>query len=127
MGMADKKTTAIVSGSNGGKMIPEAVPVADELERARDIARRYRCEFIDLSDFQLHHDLFEKIPVHLMFRYKFVPLEETADGRLAEPHEFAGMGEGAGVGRGLENAQLVPIHCFPPAKRRASRRLPSLE
>src|ERR1700722_17446789 len=83
MGMADKKTTAIVSGSNGGKMIPEAVPVADELERARDIARRYRCEFIDLSDFQLHHDLFEKIPVHLMFRYKFVPLEETADGRLA--------------------------------------------
>src|ERR1700722_11143002 len=83
MGMADKKTTAIVSGSNGGKMIPEAVPVADELERARDIARRYRCEFIDLSDFQLRHDLFEKITVHLMFRYILVPLEETADGRLA--------------------------------------------
>src|ERR1700737_4137705 len=56
---------------------------AAEAERARDIARRYRCEFIDLTDFQLHHDLFEKIPVHLMFRYKFVPLEETADGRLA--------------------------------------------
>jgi len=55
----------------------------DELERARDIARRYRCEFVDLSDFQLHHDLFEKIPVHLMFRYNFVPLDETADGRLA--------------------------------------------
>jgi len=53
------------------------------VERARDIARRYRCEFVDLSDFQLHHDLFEKIPVHLMFRYKFVPLDETPDGRLA--------------------------------------------
>jgi len=25
-----------------------------------DIARRYRCEFVDLSDFQLHHDLFER-------------------------------------------------------------------
>jgi len=83
MGMADKKTTVVVSGTNGGKLAPEAAPVADELARARDIARRYRCEFIDLTDFQLHHDLFEKIPVHLMFRYKFVPLDETPDGRLA--------------------------------------------
>jgi type IV pilus assembly protein PilB len=78
--MAEKKTVV----ANGGRLTPEpAATAADELERARDIARRYRCEFIDLSDFQLHHDLFEKIPVHLMFRYNFVPLEETADGRLA--------------------------------------------
>src|ERR1700731_999797 len=82
MGMADKKTV-LVSGGNGGKLVPEPAAVPDELERARDIARRYRCEFVDLSDFQLHHDLFEKIPVHLMFRYNFVPLDETADGRLA--------------------------------------------
>src|SRR6266436_9465520 len=82
MGMADKKT-ALVNGGNGGKLVPQPAPVADELARARDLARRYRCEFIDLSDFQLHHELFEKIPVHLMFRYNFVPLEETADGRLA--------------------------------------------
>src|SRR5258706_18785 len=82
MGMADKKTV-VVGGGNGGKLVPEPAPVPDELERARDIARRYRCEFVDLSDFQLHHDLFEKIPVHLMFRYNFVPLDETADGRLA--------------------------------------------
>jgi type IV pilus assembly protein PilB len=80
--MADKKTV-VVSGANGGKLVPETASVPDELERARDIARRYRCEFVDLSDFQLHHDLFEKIPVHLMFRYKFVPLAETPDGRLA--------------------------------------------
>src|SRR6202035_1539827 len=82
MGMADKKT-ALVNGGNGGKLVPEPAAVPDELERARDIARRYRCEFVDLTDFQLHHDLFEKIPVHLMFRYNFVPLDETADGRLA--------------------------------------------
>src|SRR6202795_1447358 len=82
MGMADKKTV-LVNGGNGGKLVPEPAGVPDELERARDIARRYRCEFVDLSDFQLHHDLFEKIPVHLMFRYNFVPLDETADGRLA--------------------------------------------
>src|ERR1035438_2362662 len=80
MAMADKKTVLV--GGNGGKLIPDPASIPDELERARDIARRYRCEFIDLSDFQLHHDLFEKIPVHLMFRYKFVPLNETEDGRL---------------------------------------------
>jgi type IV pilus assembly protein PilB len=56
---------------------------ASELEHAKDIARRYRCEFIDLHDFQLHHDLFTKIPPRLMFSYNFVPLEETHDGRLA--------------------------------------------
>src|SRR6266481_7813176 len=82
MGMADKKTV-LLNGGNGGKLAPQSAPVTDELARARDVARRYRCEFIDLSDFQLHHELFEKIPVHLMFRYNFVPLEETADGRLA--------------------------------------------
>src|SRR4051795_12260547 len=80
--MAEKKTAVVNGAANGGRSMPEVAPVGDELERARDVARRYRCEFIDLSDFQLHHDLFEKIPVHLMFRYNFVPLEETADGRL---------------------------------------------
>src|SRR5216684_4103212 len=56
---------------------------SSELEHAKDIARRYRCEFVDLHDFQLHHDLFTKIPPRLMFSYNFVPLEETNDGRLA--------------------------------------------
>src|SRR5438128_5963796 len=56
---------------------------ASELERAKDVARRYRCDFIDLHDFQLHHELFTKIPPRLMFSYNFVPLEETRDGRLA--------------------------------------------
>jgi type IV pilus assembly protein PilB len=54
----------------------------DDVDKAKDIARRYRCEFVDLRGFQLQHDLFKKIQVHLMFRYNFVPLEETRDGRL---------------------------------------------
>src|SRR5579864_89504 len=71
---------AVFVGGNGS-----AAPGthSEELERAQDIARRYRCQFVDLHDFQLHHDLFKTIPVHLMFRYNFVPLEETEDGRLA--------------------------------------------
>ena len=81
MATADKKSL-FVGGGNGGPISPTGNPVTD-LERAQDVARRYRCEFIDLTDFELHHELFKKIPVELMFRYNFVPLEETADGRLA--------------------------------------------
>src|SRR6266849_3435663 len=78
--MAEKKSL-FVNGGNGGPVV-SGTP-ADELDRARDIARRYRCEFVDLNNFQLHHDLFKKIPVDLMFHYNFVPLEETSDGKLA--------------------------------------------
>jgi len=78
--MAEKKSL-FVNGGNGETLIPEKP--ANEVDRAQDIARRYRCEFVDLNDFQLQHDLFKKVPVDLMFRYNFVPLEETRDGRLA--------------------------------------------
>jgi type IV pilus assembly protein PilB len=81
MATADKKTV-FVGGGNGGPISPTGNPITD-LERAQDVARRYRCEFIDLTNFELHHELFKKIPVELMFRYNFVPLEETVDGRLA--------------------------------------------
>src|SRR3981081_3399351 len=81
MAMAEKKSL-FVNGGNGAQMVSTGNPVTD-LERAQDVARRYRCEFVDLTDFQLHHELFSKLPVHLMFRYNFVPLEETPDGRLA--------------------------------------------
>jgi hypothetical protein len=77
--MADKKPAVV--GSNGGQVM--TLSHAAELDKAKDVARRYRCEFVDLQNFQLHHDLFRKVPVHLMFRYNFVPLEETEDGRLA--------------------------------------------
>src|SRR5712671_684938 len=80
--MATEKKSLFVNGGNGGQMVSTGNPVTD-LERAQDVARRYRCEFVDLTDFQLHHELFKKIPVELMFRYNFVPLEETGDGRLA--------------------------------------------
>src|SRR5579871_5572472 len=78
--MADKKSL-FVNGGNGERIATETP--ADELSRAQDVARRYRCEYVDLRDFQLHHDLFTKIDPRLMFRYNFVPLEETRDGKLA--------------------------------------------
>ena len=76
-----EKKSVLANGGNGGRVA--SINPVEELEKAKDIARRYRCEFVDLNDFQLHHDLFEKIPVDLMFRYNFVPLEESNDGKLA--------------------------------------------
>jgi type IV pilus assembly protein PilB len=73
--MLDKKSI-FVNGGNGN------VSVADELAQSQDLARRYRCEFVDLKNFHIQHELFRKIKVDLMFRYNFVPLQETQDGRL---------------------------------------------
>ncbi|HEY6253526.1 MAG TPA: GspE/PulE family protein [Candidatus Angelobacter sp.] len=61
-------------GGNGNGLFSE--------QRARDLAERYRCEFIDLRDYRLNADLFKTVPVDLMFRYNFVPLEESEGGIL---------------------------------------------
>ena len=45
-----------------------------EADQARAMAARYRCEYIDLREAGIDHDLFRSIPVDLMFRYNFVPL-----------------------------------------------------
>src|SRR5689334_21025265 len=50
-------------------------------QRTREMAARYRCEFIDLRDYHLDAELFKTVPVDLMFRYNFVPLEDK-DGTL---------------------------------------------
>jgi len=67
---------------NGGTLVNPPATGADEEARARDLANRYRCEFLDLRNTHLQPDLFKKIPVDILFRYSFVPLEER-DGRLA--------------------------------------------
>src|ERR1700739_1143187 len=46
-----------------------------ESEQARAIAARYRCEYVDLREASIDHDLFRSIPVDLMFRYNFVPMQ----------------------------------------------------
>jgi type II secretory ATPase GspE/PulE/Tfp pilus assembly ATPase PilB-like protein len=60
-------------------------------QRAREMATRYRCEFVDLRDHYLDAELFKSVPVDLMFRYNFVPLEEQ-DGvlwiALADPSKL---------------------------------------
>src|SRR5215467_2530232 len=66
--------------------VPLAVPVHelgfDEAEHAQTLARRYHAEFVDLKNFKIQHELFKRVPVDMMFRYNFVPLEQVGS-RLA--------------------------------------------
>src|SRR5579883_3297731 len=62
-----------------------------EAEQARAMAARYRCEYVDLREAAIDHDLFRSIPVDLMFRYNFVPMQAqngTLDIALADPRNL---------------------------------------
>src|SRR5579862_7573576 len=62
-----------------------------EAEQARAIAARYRCEYVDLREASIDHDLFRTIPVDLMFRYNFVPMQAnngTLDIALSDPRNL---------------------------------------
>jgi len=67
-------------------MAPLAIPINEagmgETERAQLLARRYRADFVDLKNFKISHELFKSVPVDMMFRYNFVPLEQM-EGKLA--------------------------------------------
>src|SRR5438067_896766 len=68
--------------------LPDA---AEEAEQAKAIAARYRCEFVDLREASIDHDLFRSIPVDLMFRYNFVPMKSvngTLDVAISDPRNL---------------------------------------
>jgi type IV pilus assembly protein PilB len=84
--------------------IPVAVPYSNEalseVERAQLLARRYHAEFVDLKNFTIGVELFKSVPVDMMFRYNFVPLEQS-EGRLAiavaDPSKLMVIDEIAGL------------------------------
>ena len=84
---------------------PVATPLPNdsltEAERAERLARRYHAEFVDLKHFNIQHELFKSVPVDMMFRYNFVPLEQSTDGRLAiavaDPSRLMVLDEIAGL------------------------------
>jgi type IV pilus assembly protein PilB len=85
----------------------------DDAVKAQDVARRYRCEFVDLRNFQLQHNLLEKVPVKLMYRYNFVPLEEMQDGSLsiaiADPSQLMMIDE---IGLLLNRRVITKVSTF---------------
>jgi type IV pilus assembly protein PilB len=64
---------------------------AGEVDQAKGMAARYRCEFVDLREASIDHDLFRSIPVDLMFRYNFVPMQArngTLEIALSDPRNL---------------------------------------
>src|SRR5437870_6604108 len=73
--------------------IPDPTAEADQ---ARTIAARYRCEFVDLHQSVIDHELFRSIPVDLMFRYNFVPMRAqngSLDIAIADPRNLTMIDE----------------------------------
>src|SRR5580704_4883070 len=67
-----------------------------EVEQARALAARYGCEYVDLREGIIEHELFRSVPVDLMFRYNFVPLRAqngTLDIALADPRNLSMIDE----------------------------------
>src|SRR6202049_4865067 len=63
----------------------------EEITLAKAVASRYRCEFVDLREVRIDHDLFHSVPVDLMFRYNFVPIHAQngqLDIALADPRNL---------------------------------------
>src|SRR3569623_810168 len=59
--------------------IGQGVNGLDERAQAEALAARYRAEFVDLKIFKTQHELLRTVPVELMLRYNFVPIEQLAD------------------------------------------------
>ena len=62
-----------------------------EIAAAQAVAARYRCEYVDLREGAIDHELFRSVPVDLMFRYNFVPLRAvngTLEIALADPRNL---------------------------------------
>ncbi len=83
---------------------PIAVPFSDmsmdENERARTLARRYHSEFVDLKNFKIQHELFKSVPVDMMFRYNFVPLEQSENSlaiAVSDPSKLMVLDEISGL------------------------------
>src|ERR1700691_1045177 len=70
---------------------PRLIDPTGEALQAQTMAARYRCDYVDLREGSIDHDLFRTIPVDLMFRYNFVPLRAqngTLDIALADPRNL---------------------------------------
>lgn len=64
------------------------------------MAKRYYHEFVDLRETRIDHDLFTSIPVDLMFRYNFVPIQGqngTLEIALADPRNLSLIDELSGL------------------------------
>src|SRR6201993_1986207 len=82
---------------------PTVLPIPqqfDERSVAEAMAKRYQAEFVDLKNFKIQHDLLRTVPVELMFRYNFVPIEQHQDAMViavSDPSRLMVLDEIAGL------------------------------
>jgi type IV pilus assembly protein PilB len=80
----------------GPEQAAKAAAVRQEESEARAIARRYRLQYIDLSQDQVDYSLIHELPVDLMVRYSFVPLSREGNVLsvvMADPTNLAAIDE----------------------------------
>src|SRR5262245_30794454 len=79
--------------------------ISDDRQVAKQLAQRYRCEFVELSGTDLDLELFRSIQAELMFRYNFVPLRLEGSSlvvAMADPSDLVVIDEvSALLGRDL--------------------------
>src|SRR5438552_9303411 len=76
--------------ATGDRIVPQ--DPLQEAEKARALADRYYHEFVDLREVRIDHDLFTSVPVDLMFRYNFVPIQAnngSLEIALADPRNLS--------------------------------------
>ncbi len=72
----------------------------EERAQAESLAVRYHAEFVDLKNFKIQHDLLRTVPVELMFRYNFVPIEQQNEAlviAVSDPSQLMVLDEIAGL------------------------------
>src|SRR5215213_6389890 len=72
-------------------MATKILDAGAETAQAQALAARYRCDYVDLREGSIDHELFRSIPVDLMFRYNFVPLHAqngSLDIALSDPRNL---------------------------------------
>jgi type II secretory ATPase GspE/PulE/Tfp pilus assembly ATPase PilB-like protein len=85
--MAETTENVQSTGNGAGPAIPpvpeateQATPKSAEQAQARELARRYRLEYVDLGSIEVDYRIIHELPVDLMLRNNFVPL--SRDGNI---------------------------------------------
>ena len=91
--------------------VPESDHQPPEVRAARELARRYRLQFVELlpadRDSPVDYGLFNEIPVDLMVRHQFLPLKRDGRGlhlAMADPTDLERLDELANT----LHARIVP-------------------
>src|SRR6185436_8562300 len=92
--------------------VMKELTITDDRRSAQELARRYRCEFVELSGTDLDLELFHSVQADLMFRYNFVPLRYQGESlvvAMADPSDLVVIDEvSALLGRDLI-IQVAPL------------------